>query len=124
MDGNTDRKEVSNRKAANRLKKFINSINHIGKKKAGGEEGQLHIRKNVLLQPKADKKHLHLQPRGDWHKLRCALYGGSKEKACQTHKPAGTLVLHKVLSSGSSSVSTQEGVYGQPPKEVPFPMAY
>lgn len=80
MDGNTDGKEVSNRKAANRLKKFINSINHIGKK-AGGEEGQLHIRKNVLLQPKTDKKHLHLQPRGDWHKLRCALYGGSKEQS-------------------------------------------
>lgn len=39
----------------------------------------------------------------------------AKHKACQTHEPAGTLMMHKVLNSGSPSVPTQEGVYGQPP---------
>jgi len=48
----------------------------------------------------------------------------AKNRAWQTREPAGTLVLHKRSEFTLFKCIHTEGIYGQPPKEVTFLMAY
>lgn len=62
----------------------------------GRRKGQLHFFYSVLLQLKEDKKHLRLQPRGDWHELRSTFYPDKEQNMPNTQASWHTFTTQKV----------------------------